>query len=697
MIRSDRRIAACVGLVVLLVALLRMLFPSAIGLSDQGDAHRLLCQLGLEVDMSWHDRITPDVSSTAYVPMEWERHDWYGDSCGANGTGQPYRSSEVTLLRGAQILTPVLGFDAALDLRALAVVCSALLAVLVALLYLALSGGTAVRLFTVGFVTLTLLDRRVAGVFASGYSEPAALLGSLAVVVASLFVLRRRTPSLPALVALTGAGAFTLTSKSQMVAVLPLVVTALVWRRSASVVTRPGASWWVRIIRAARARTAGIVCSLVLVAITSWYLSSQPPRFEEVNRHNQLFHTLLALDDQPEDDLRWFGLDPSLAPLAGTNITANDALVSSPAYAEVADISQADLVRFYATHPGRLALLARRGLDAAASADLSGYLASYPRSSGEPPHTFENRIWLVSALFEIADAVPVLLVVVVLGSLVVSVLVVRRSDDPEVEGPALVATGVALAAMAAGAAAVWGDGTVELPRHLMIADVFVAWCVPFTVAARFGARHERPELALPPDIVDRLGTSVEAPDVDGEVEPRPDLPDGTDPSFDELFDRFVASDPDGSSATTPWRTLRWRRSRLVVDEQPEPSVDERPERPEPVLDAAALDPWPEPLLGGRRHSRAGSGPIVEGDSPPAPQEPPVAPTPSEDVEPEPEPEPDPDPESTFEEPEVELVGSETESEPEADWLDLSADDFLAALRARHSAPPTRSETGGHRP
>jgi len=686
-IGSHRRYAVALGLVVLLVALARMLVPEAIGLSDQGDAHRLTCQLGLEVDVAWRDRITPEVSSTAYVPFQWERHTWYGETCGANGTGQPYRSSQITLLRAAQLVTPVLGFDAALDLRALAVVCSVLLAGLASLLYLALPGRPALRMVTVGLVVLALLDRRVAGVFASGYSEPAALLGLLAVVVASLFVLRRRVATLPGLVALAGTGAFTLTSKSQMVGVLPLIVLALVWRPSRAP-DQP--SWPIRWQRTwflgwARARAAGLVLSLVLVVLTASYLGSQPPRFEEVNRHNQLFHTLLALDDQPEEDLAWFGLDPALAPLSGTNITGNAELVGSPAYEPVADIDQGDILRFYAAHPGRLALLARRGLDAAAASDPSAYLASYGRDSGEPPHTFENRIWLWSALFEIADAVPAVLLVVVFGSLFVTVQVVRRTDDPEVEGPALVAAGVALSAVLSFWVAVLGDGTVELARHLIIADVLVAWCVPFAIAARFGARRPRPELALPPDVATkvRVDPAASAPPADDPVTVAPvtvgaaaryNAGDAAEPvpgaaSFDELFERFVANDPDGPEPGRGWKVRRWRRTPPDPAGDLEAAVADPPPRPSPPVAADAPRP-PRPPLPSRTPRRLAAD---------------VAPSSAaaEPVAPEHDPSEEP---------------SATDGDADHDWLQLSPDDFLAALRTRSTpSPHPTDDPGGPHP
>ncbi|WP_254127238.1 DivIVA domain-containing protein [Aquihabitans sp. G128] len=659
--------ALVVGVVVTIVALLRLLVPTAIGLGDQGDAHRATCQLDVAMSSTWTERTTPDRSASAFVPFRWEDHRWYGETCGADGTGETYRTTEVTLLRGAELLTPLLGFDGALDLRALAVLSSVVLGVLSGVACLVLPGRPGVRAGIVALLVAVLLDQQVAGVFASGYSEPAALLGLFAVVLAALAVLRRREASATALLALAGAGAFTVLAKTQMVAVAPLVVAALVWRPSRA---RPAGGRGR--LAGLRARSLGLLLAVGLLAVTGWYVQAQPARFTALNRHNQIFATLLTLDDQPEADLRWFGLDPKLARAAGTNITQDPEVTGSLAYEQVAGVSEADVARFYALHPGRLGLLLRRGLDAAASPDSTSYLGSYADTAHEAPYARENRLWLSSAFFEVADAVPAVLVLVVLTSLGASILLVRRTDDPAVEGPALVSAGVAIAAVLAFGAAVFGDGLVELGRHLLIADVLIAWALPLTVAAALGARKARPAPAVPPDVAAKRGLPVPAPDevvVDEPVEAvRPPVlvPASVGastlawpPSAVERDDRapsLVAAPPAGAEAGD---------GGTRVDGQgdgPTGPDDDRPVDFDALL-RQFLDGDPDSdhrvpssrvgILRRRRRARqratsASAGPVPTPSAtvvPPAP-DPLPEPIPAPTLEPEPEPDPAPRPEPT---------------------------------------------------
>ena len=76
---------------------------------------------------------TPDLNQ--YVNPVWVAHRWYGEACGADGSGEPYRSSELWLLSVAKHLTPLLGFQGSLDLRVLGVLASVLVGLAVGLLW----------------------------------------------------------------------------------------------------------------------------------------------------------------------------------------------------------------------------------------------------------------------------------------------------------------------------------------------------------------------------------------------------------------------------------------------------------------------------------------------------------------------------------------------------------------------------------
>jgi len=519
-VRLLRRVPVVVGLAVTLLALARLLVPSPVGLADQGDAHRLLCQVGVRDATPIEDRTGWGRSSDAYVPFVWEDHTWYGEGCGAGGTDETYRSSQVTLLRAAKALTALGGFDGDLDLRALAVVCSLLLGLLSGVLVSVLPGPRPVRVVIVACLALTLLDRGAAGVFASGYTEPAALLGLLATLAASLVVLRARRPSPAALVALAGSGLFTVTANRQMVAVLPQVLAALLWRPAdpapdaddADVPVgagsrRPPAAEgrWAdgpggprgRGERASRLLAAGL--ALVVLAVAVRHVGAQPERLAQLDRHDQVFNGILLLGNDPERDLADLGLDPALVAARGLDRDEAREIVAGDDYRAVEALTDLDVARHLATHPRESWLLVRRGVDAAARFGGETYLGSYRAGDGAEPYQTENRIWLVGVFFEIADAVPALLVGTVGFAAWLGLRSLRRARTRDGRALAAVAVGVAAAAAATFVVTIFVAGQVELTRRLLVTNVLVAWSIPLAVGAHLAEREPPPPLVLPPD------------------------------------------------------------------------------------------------------------------------------------------------------------------------------------------------------
>jgi len=626
---SDRRICVITGAFVGLVALVRLLLPGPVGLADQGDAHQLMCQVGVRADLPWNG------STSAYLTLGWNAYRWTGDGCGAAGTGETYHSTQLTLLRAAKVISPVFGPDHALDLRALAVVCSAALGVLAGLITYLLPGRRRWRVVAVGALVVVVLDCGVAGFFTSGYAEPAALLGVLAVAITALAVLRHRQASARSLVALASAGAFTLLAKTDLVGLLPLVVAALVWRPAVS----PTASRRARRSPLA-ARRLGIGLAVGLTLLTSWYVASQPTRLGDVDRHHQVFDTILPLGGQPSHDLAWFGLDPSSANDADRSQGGDPAVVDTPADREVhPTVGWGRIWTFYLVHPERLAELGTKGMDAAATYRLGSYLSSYPADSGAPAHRYERRLALMAPFYGLMGWLPPLLPLLLLAVVALAVRLVRRPGEALAQAPALVAAGLALGALATFWTALLTHGLVETTRHLLVSDVLLTWSVPLLAVAYVASRRSASAT------VAQVERAVREP-----VRVVVDEPGAFD---DELMTRFLAGGGDRNEPGPrfPWWSRGGRRS----------------EGPR----AAHLDGPAGPLSSPRPpHAPAPPAPL-----PPAPSPVPVA---------EPVAEPVPAP--------VQVI----------DWLlSASDDDFLVALRRRTSAatdptPPTTIHEPGDR-
>jgi hypothetical protein len=476
------RVAAMVGAAAAVGLLLRMLLPGPVGLSDQGDGHRLLCQLGLRNDVPWN------TSQADYVYPTWVEHRFYGQTCGANGTGEPYFSSQLGLLRFARFLTPILHLPGDLDLRALAVVCCLLAGLAIGWLVAEVRGPAWARVGVGVAVTIVVADSGIAPYFASPYSEPAAFLGVLFLCPALLRFLREPKAGFGLLAAIAAIAAFTLTSKSQMISLLPPLVVVLLARPG------PGPDWSTAATRTRRiagimlSRTAGIVVAGGLILLSASYLSAQPPRFAELNMYNQVFGTILPNSDDKEVDLRWFGLDPSLARGSGSNVLSPDSVAPDPAYAGFADkVHPGDIARFYLTHPARLPDLISDGLDAAAQFRLEPYLANYPPNSGAPPHTMEHRMELFTLVFALFGQGAILLIGWI-GALAGFVIGTKRRS-PEGQLGLVLLVGL----LSQFAVIMMTDGAAETIKHMVVVDFMTGLLPAIALAAYAGRRKRQPQ------------------------------------------------------------------------------------------------------------------------------------------------------------------------------------------------------------
>ena len=186
------RAALLVGAAVMTIMLVRLFAGGVVGLGDQGEGHRLLCSLGVA------DASAGDPAGPGYLHPSWPAHHWYGETCGAEGTGEPYHSTELWLLWPAKYLSALMfGDNGELDLRALGVLCSVLAGLLCAGLVLALRGPVWVRALVAGGIGTVFADSTFAGYFVSPYSEPAALLGTVGTLLALVVIWRRGCTTVP--------------------------------------------------------------------------------------------------------------------------------------------------------------------------------------------------------------------------------------------------------------------------------------------------------------------------------------------------------------------------------------------------------------------------------------------------------------------------------------------------------------------
>ncbi|WP_460534102.1 glycan biosynthesis hexose transferase WsfD [Humibacter ginsengiterrae] len=474
-------VAALCGVVAAAVLLLRLFVPTVVGMGDQGDGNRLLCELGVGNDEPYDY-----VKQTQYVFPHWSPHQWYGESCGADGSGEPYYSTQSLLLWPAKLLTPMFGWGNGLDTRVVGILCAIAFGLLVMLFVTQLPGRPGFRILIAAGVTAVMADGVFADFFISPYSEAACFLGVFGTMIALMFLWRRESTDLLGLLLVAVACAFTIGAKTQMVSMLPVVAVALLWRpyrsRHANL-DHGGASARRGFVRKLALRIPALLIVLVLAGGTAAYLAGQPKRFTELNTYNAIFVELLPHSPNPVKDLEWFGLDSSFATSTGTTVASADSAVYNPHYAEfLHNVTETKIVLFYLEHPERLISMADRGLDAIAHPEL-GYIGSYMANSGEPPWAKEHRFSPILGISAFYSTVPLLIVVVQLLTVVLATAVAaRRRLGARARAFGLAVVFVVFALWTQFWAVMLSEGASEIYKHMIVATFMTGLCLPAIAA-----------------------------------------------------------------------------------------------------------------------------------------------------------------------------------------------------------------------
>ena len=454
--------AAVTGLLWTTVLLVRLLAGGAVGMADQGDSRRLLCQLGVRVDAPYQ------ADRAVHLYPTWIAHDWYGEACRADAAGGVYRSSELVLLAIAKQLTPLLGLPGTLDLRALGVVCAVLTGAVVAALVVALPGGLVLRTAIASLVGLLAADSAVAQWFISPYSEPAALLGLLALCPALLLLWRHGRTTWPTLAAVGFLAAFVLSAKTQTVGLLPALVLAVLWLPH-----HPGRS-------GVAARLPGLALTVLLTGLSGYFVATSPSGFAEQNVYASVFGTILPQSPDPAGDLRDLGADASLADASGTSPETPGAASQRLEYLEFREqVGTREVVAFYATHPGRLLATTRAGLRGV-SQWRQDYLGSYLPSSGQPPRAIESRVHVYGSLFQGAPVAGLLLFWV--GTVYLGIRTAReRRLLPAERGLGILAVVLAVGAFSHFWTVMLVVGFPDVYRHMVFTNLLLGLGLPLMI------------------------------------------------------------------------------------------------------------------------------------------------------------------------------------------------------------------------
>jgi hypothetical protein len=182
-------------------------------------------------------------------------------------------------------------------------------------------------------------------------------------------------------------------SKLQVISALPVIILMLInlWRENRGLL-KPRQVWLFGIF------------SLILVAYSLGYAYTNK-QMSEYTRYNSLFYGILKDSPNPAQDLLDLGLSPDMAADAGKHAFLEER--EYVRYVPLSDItreefynkiSNADLVRFYITHPQRLAAGMQYTADHAFT--TSTVLGKYQRADIEKPVSEFDRFTAWSSLRE---------------------------------------------------------------------------------------------------------------------------------------------------------------------------------------------------------------------------------------------------------------------------------------------------------
>ncbi|MDP9115824.1 MAG: hypothetical protein M3O28_00845 [Actinomycetota bacterium] len=480
----------------------RLFTGGAIGVSDQGDGTRLLCSLGLREGNRYN------TSTTDYLYLTWYHHQWYGETCGATGSGEPYNSSQLWFLHIAKWLTPILGLPGALDLRALGAVFCVLVAVITAVAALLLPGTGLARFLGAGALWLVIADGAFAGYFVSAYSEPAALIGILALLLSVLVYWRTRTVRWWAVLLVCAGAALTITAKTQSASLLATVIPLLLARPTfgesiQAHLDKGGLYARVTARRRVEAflvtRWPALIAGAVLVIITQQYLAHQPKRFEVQNRYAAVFIEMLPHSSNPAADLRALGLPASMVSSSGVSINAPGSAASTPQFVGFVDkTSPLRTSEVYLRDPARLVGMAGRGLKGMAVL-RADYVYSYPQSAQRPPNTEECRVCVLQTVWKaVFGAAPDLIVLVGLMCFGVCLYLAATRREREIAAVGVVGMFLGLSAIAQFWVVMLTEGASDLIKHMVLANYLLALMFVITGYAGYLIRRSNSSRRDPP-------------------------------------------------------------------------------------------------------------------------------------------------------------------------------------------------------
>jgi hypothetical protein len=477
----------------LVLFLVRFLVPTPVGQADNRDGPRLMCGLGLEPVTHGYPRFFR-FAYFEYVPRT---------ACHGR---LPYPSSELVPLVVAKLLTPVFALPGSLNLIALGVLMCALASAGIA----SLATGLRIRLWAqvlvAAVVWLIVADAAFFDVFASPFSEPAALVGLLLVAAGVLYLGRGWRSTVYGL-SLAGSGGFlAILSKEQyLVLALPICLTLVL----ASANQGPWRG--LRRFRTREAKAALLVSGLLALmtaAYFGWnYTSHYGRRLEHIQAVDMIFTDIVTTPANAPAGLKALGLPASWAKYAGRYYWHNDSVRTDPLLPRYyGKLTDTNLAHYLLTHPGSIISVGQKSAEQAQLLRVTS-LGDYPQSAGHPAGTVESRVlvltWLAQQLSGHLGLLFYIPLWLVMAALAIATLRSWRDEAWHRDAAVLVLCMTGCAAVAFIPPAYFAG--ISTTRHMVGTNLATALALTMSVALAVSLIHgavararRHPETPVPP-------------------------------------------------------------------------------------------------------------------------------------------------------------------------------------------------------
>jgi hypothetical protein len=367
--------------------LVRFLVPVPVAQADNQDGPRMMCGA---------------LNLTPVVPHGYPRYFRYAyfeyipatNHCGRS----VYLTSELLPLELARLLTPVFGLHGTLNLVALGVLMCVIASVAIASLATGLRMRPWAQILVAAAIWLIVADAAFFDLFASPFSEPAALVGLLLVAAGLVYLGRDRRASARGLT-LAGTGGFlvVLAKEEYLFLAVPICLAMVL----ASTNRDDGS--WLRRFRAPQAKAALGLAVLLVFSAAAYQLanvtSSYGRRTQPMRVVDTIFQHIVSHDDTTKSaDLHALGLPASWSKYAGTYYWSGHSVRNSPLYHRYEPkLTDGHMAAYFLTHPGHVITVgdqaARLGLRVRVTT-----LGDYPPSAGHRPGALDSRVLVVTWL-----------------------------------------------------------------------------------------------------------------------------------------------------------------------------------------------------------------------------------------------------------------------------------------------------------